>query len=423
MAKIIVAAPPVPGEVAPLLQIARGLTARGHQVTVLTGSGFRSAVKQAGLTFASLAGAADYDARQIASAPERTSLPPGPAQLNHDWINLFVNAMPDEHAALQELLRQDSDQYLIANTLFLGAWPVRQGAPGLRPRRSVAVSAVPLVLGSDDTTFFGPAPVEPGEDPKAANRAFAAEFAATIRPVDDRAREVLTELGADGSVPTFTDAIYGIGDETAVLTVPGFEFERSDLPDTIHLVGIPPIPATADWQAPAWWGDLDGSRPVVVVTQGTLANDDLSQLIEPTLTGLADLDVTVVAALGRDPEALSVPVPANARVAEFIPFGALLPKADVFVTNGGSGGVHQALAAGMPAVVAGETEDKPFNAARVAYHRLGVDLHTATPTPEAVAGAVESVLKDEEVRENVRRLAKVYAQLDAIDAIERLLLG
>jgi len=51
----------------------------------------------------------------------------------------------------------------------------------------------------------------------------------------------------------------------------------------------------------------------VVVTQGTLASDDLSQLIEPALIGLAGLDVTVVAALGAaDPAALSFEVPANA---------------------------------------------------------------------------------------------------------------
>jgi hypothetical protein len=72
------------------------------------------------------------------------------------------------------------------------------------------------------------------------------------------------------------------------------------------------------------------------MTQDTLANEDFPQLIEPALAGLADMDVTVVVALGRDPGALTAPVPANARVAEYIPFGALLPKADVFVGNGGS---------------------------------------------------------------------------------------
>lgn len=178
---------------------------------------------------------------------------------------------------------------------------------------------------------------------------------------------MLTDLGATGFPATFVDAIYTLADETAVLTVPEFEFERSDMPENVHLVGILPAAGTEDWQPLAWWDELDGSRPVVVVTQGTLANDDLSQLVEPTLTGLADLDVTVVAALGRDPEALSIPIPANARVAEFIPFGALLPKTDVFVTNGGFGGTQQALAAGVPVVIAGETEDKPANAARVAH--------------------------------------------------------
>jgi UDP:flavonoid glycosyltransferase YjiC (YdhE family) len=74
-------------------------------------------------------------------------------------------------------------------------------------------------------------------------------------------------------------------------------------------------------------------------------------------------------------------------------------------------------------IVAGETEDKPANAARAAYHRLGINLQTATPTAQAVAGAVGSLLEDTEVRENVLRLAKVYAQHDALDAIERLLLG
>jgi UDP:flavonoid glycosyltransferase YjiC (YdhE family) len=424
LAKIIVAALPIPGEFTPLLQIARGLTARGHQVTVLTGSGYRSPVERAGLVFASLTGLADYDFRELTSDPERAALPPGPAQFNHDWASLFINPMPDEHATLQEMLRRDPDQYLIANAQFLGAWPVRQGAPGLRPLRWLGVSAIPLFLSSEDTTFFGPVPVGPGEDPKAANRAVHAEFAAAMRPTDDRVKEVLAELGADGSVPTFTDAVYTLADETAVLTVPGFEFERSDVPGNVHLVGTLPAPMPdEDWQPPAWWDDLDGSRPVVVVTQGTLANEDLSQLIEPALTGLAERDVTVVAALGRDPAALSVPVPANARVADYIPFGALLPKVSVLVTNGGSGGTHQALAAGVPVVVAGETEDKPANAARVAYHGLGINLQTATPTPQAVARAVESLLEDTEVRENVARLAKVYAQHDALDNIERLLLG
>ena len=64
---------------------------------------------------------------------------------------------------------------------------------------------------------------------------------------------------------------------------------------------------------------------------------------------------------------------------------------------------------GVPVVVAGETKDKSTNAARVAYHRLGVNLWTATPTPQAVAEAVSSLLEDRKVHENVLRLAKLQA--------------
>ncbi|PRY35668.1 nucleotide disphospho-sugar-binding domain-containing protein [Umezawaea tangerina] len=423
MAKIIVAAPPIEGELAPLLQLARGLAERGHLITVVTGSRFRAQVEQAGLGFVPHTGTADFDIRVVAEDPERMKLAPGPEMLNYDWAHCFVDPMPDQHAVLQSLLEEDPDQYLICNVLWLGAFPTAMGAPGLRPRRWVAVCATPLAISSEDTSFFGPVPVAPGEDQKAANRAANAEFVELMRPTQVRLTEVLLSLGATETVPGFIDGISTVPDVTAALTVPGFEFDRGDAPDSLHLVGILPGRSQADWEPPSWWSDVDGSRPVVVVTQGTLANRDLSDLVEPALLGLADLDVTVVAALGREVEALSIPVPANARVAEFIPFDRLLPKADVYVTNGGFGGTQQAIAAGVPVVAAGVTEDKPATAARVAYREVGVDLRTGRPTPEAVADAVAIVLKDDGMRDNARGLAEVYAAHDALAEIERLTLG
>ncbi|WP_042411431.1 glycosyltransferase [Streptacidiphilus carbonis] len=423
MAKIIVAAPPVPGEVLPLLQLAGALAARGHDITVLTGTAFRSRVVDAGLRFAPLAGKADYDIGLFAGSSERTALAAGPDQLNFDWIHLFANPMPDEHRALQDLLEQDPDQYLICNLLFLGALPVKLGAAGRSPLRWIAVSVVGIALSSDDSTFFGPAPVGPGEDQTAANRAANAQFGAAFQPTQDRLNHLLSAMGATEEFLNFSDRLYTTPDQTAILSVPGFEFARRDLPANVHLVGVLPAESDDEWQPPDWWPELDGARPVVVVTQGTLANHDLSHLVEPTLAGLADMDVTVVAALGRDPGAISVPLPANSRVAGFIPFRALLPKADLLITNGGASGTQHALAAGVPAVVAGATEDKPAVAARIAYHGLGINLGTATPTAQAVAEATEVLLADEKTRENVARLAKIYAEHDPVAEIEHLALG
>src|SRR4051812_41734036 len=120
----------------PLLAIGRGLTARGHQITVLTGTALRDTVRNAGLAFAPLAGAADYDTAKLGTSPAGS----GPGDIDHDWAYGFARPMPEEHRALQRLLGADPDQYLIANVLFLGAWPARLGAPGRRPKRWVTVN-------------------------------------------------------------------------------------------------------------------------------------------------------------------------------------------------------------------------------------------------------------------------------------------
>ena len=68
---------------------------------------------------------------------------------------------------------------------------------------------------------------------------------------------------------------------------------------------------------------------------------------------------------------LGFPLPPNTYVAEYLPHDVLLPKVDVMVTNGGYGAVQRALSTGVPLVVAGDTEDKPEVAARVAWSGAG----------------------------------------------------
>ena len=90
----------------------------------------------------------------------------------------------------------------------------------------------------------------------------------------------------------------------------------------------------ATGRVPGVVGDLDG-RTVVHVTQGT-QNIDPSDLIRPAVEALADRDVIAVVATGvpgRDE--LPFAVPANVRVAGFLPYAALLPRVDLLVTNGG----------------------------------------------------------------------------------------
>jgi len=60
-----------------------------------------------------------------------------------------------------------------------------------------------------------------------------------------------------------------------------------------------------------------------VVSQGTAANKDFGELIEPTMEALAGLDILVIALTGRPAELTNVP--SNVRTAVFIPFRLAAP--------------------------------------------------------------------------------------------------
>ena len=160
---------------------------------------------------------------------------------------------------------------------------------------------------------------------------------------------------------------------------------------------------------------LADERPVVLVTQGTVATD-ARELLLPTLEGLADEPVQVIAVTGG-PEPADLPAaPANARVERFVPFAALMPHVDAFVTNGGYGGLHYALAHGVPIVVAGATEEKPELVARVRWTGVGVGMRTQRAKPAKVRAAVRKVLDEPRYR---ARAAALQAELEAYDGPAR----
>ena len=106
---------------------------------------------------------------------------------------------------------------------------------------------------------------------------------------------------------------------------------------------------------------------------------------------------------------------------EYIPHDVLLPMVDVMVTNGGYGAVQRALAAGVPLVVAGDTEDKPEVAARVEWFGAGVNLRTGNPSAGEVRRAVRDVLGGQGYRTAALRLQCEYGRRDGVAEIADLI--
>jgi MGT family glycosyltransferase len=404
-----------------MMQIGAHLVSRGHRVVLLTGSRFEASATAQGMEFRALAGRADFDDRDTDSyLPDRGDYR-GLAQAQYDIQNIFVKTIPDQFRAVAAAVAAVSPAAIIVDAAFAGAAPLLF-APGPRPP-IVAVGVLPLAQSSRDVAPYGM-----GMLPSSS-----ALGRVRNRALNLLARTVLFRATQRAGVAAFAEAngvvlrhfvmdISSAYDRLLQLNTAEFEYPRSDIAPNTAFVG--PLPARpGDTPLPEWWGDLDGGRRVVHVTQGTIDNHDLGRVIRPTVDGLAGEDVLVVVSTGGTDPAVLGEVPANVRVAAYLPYDRLLPLTSVFVTNGGFGGVQAALGRGVPIVIAGDTEDKPEVAARVGWTGAGVNLRTGTPTPDAVRAAVVAVLGDARYRARAGELRAAIERSTPLESIERVLAG
>ncbi|KAK3498077.1 UDP-Glycosyltransferase/glycogen phosphorylase [Neurospora hispaniola] len=165
-------------------------------------------------------------------------------------------------------------------------------------------------------------------------------------------------------------------------------------------------------------------KKVVVVAQGTVEIDP-RHLILPTIQALGgrEEDTLVVAILGHRGRTLpkDVVVPANAKVVDYLAYDAILPHADVFVSNAGYGAVMHGIGHGVPMVVAGEEQDKKENVVRVQWRGHGIKLNKSWRDDKEyvkeLAEAVGKIMDEEEGREVRKRAMELKEEADSIDCI------
>jgi len=146
-----------------------------------------------------------------------------------------------------------------------------------------------------------------------------------------------------------------------------------------------------------------------LVTQGTVEKD-VSKIIEPTLEAFKGTDYLVVATTGgsKTNELKQKYPQENFIIEDFIPFDDVMPYADVYITNGGYGGVMMGIENELPLVVAGVHEGKNEINARVGYFNLGINLKTERPTPLQLKKAVGEIFRNGVYKQNVSELAEEF---------------
>ncbi|MBA2937127.1 glycosyltransferase [Paenibacillus sp. CGMCC 1.16610] len=414
MSKFLFAAMPIQGHISPGLPIAKRLVELGHEVMWYSTSKYRGKIEATGALFKKVQSAKDLDdSRYEEWFPERSKFQ-GVNQMKFDLKHIFFGEMPAYAADLTRILKDFPADVVVMDGAFTGMLPLK--LTGQAPKIA-AYGVFPMTLSSRDTAPFGlgisPSTSALGRMRNKLLNGLVENI--MFADVQKHANKLLSLINVP-KLPYFALTAPAMASDLFLQgTSPSFEYPRSDLPSHVKFVG-PYLPAKqTEFTPPSWWDEMK-NRTVVYVTQGTIANEDFRKLLIPTIQALAGEDVLVVATTGGRPlKNVDIPLPDNVRLESFIPHHELLPHVDAIVTNGGYGGVQQAIYYGLPIVSAGKTEDKPEVCARVEWSGVGINLKTDRPSKENILHAVKQVLNQPQYKKNVMRLSREFQSMDAIE--------
>jgi MGT family glycosyltransferase len=208
-------------------------------------------------------------------------------------------------------------------------------------------------------------------------------------------------------------------------SLPELDYNRRDQPSNVHYIGACIWTKSVDAPAPDWLADLPSDRPWVHATEGTAQYQE-PFLLRAAARGLAGTPTELILTTGqnRDPETLGLQaLPPNVHIARWLSHEDFLPRCAALVTTGGAATVLASLKAGVPLLVVPTFWDKSDNAQRVVEAGVGLRLAPRRCTPERVRAAVMRLLNEPHFRENARRMASRFGQMNGPSRAAELLEG
>ena len=417
--KILFACFPADGHFNPLTGLAMHLKEKGCDVRWYTSGYYAQKLKRLNIPHYGFDKALDTNASKIEEIfPERVEHKSQVKKLVFDMIHAFILRGPEYFQDIKDIRKQFAFDLVIADVAFTGI-------PFVKEKLKVPVIAVGVFPLTETSKDLPPAGL--GLTP--SNSFFGRIKQSILRLV---AHKLL--FGKPNKVMNEVLAAYGIDSEGLNLFdinikksslflqsgTPGFEYKRTDLGKNIRFAG-PLLPYARQKLDTLWYDDrLRRFEKVILVTQGTVEKD-VNKLIIPTLEAFKNSNCLVIVTTGgsKTKELQELYPDTNFIIEDFIPFEEVMPYTDVYVSNGGYGGVLLGIQHQLPMVVAGVHEGKNEICARIGYFKLGINLKTETPSPEELRMAVKQVIADTIYGENVKKLAGEFRQYNPYEIAER----
>ncbi len=236
---------------------------------------------------------------------------------------------------------------------------------------------------------------------------------------EEQGRRELNGARARVGLPPLEHVHGGISRQLAIVaTFPQLEYPRRRPTPGVRVTG--PLL----WEQP--YDDVElppGDDPLVMVAPSTSQDPD-GRLLRASLEGLAREPVRVLASTNRRAPAEALPLPANARLVDWVSYSRTMPRCAAVVCHAGHGTIALALASGVPVVACPHAGDMAETSARIRWAGAGVSLPRRFHTARGVRLAVRRLLADPEYTQRARELAAWSKRHDgaaaAADAVEEL---
>jgi MGT family glycosyltransferase len=381
-----------PGHAFPAIALGAELARRGHDVTLETWSRWHEHVEREGMRFA--------------AAPEYQVFPTRDKPLK-PYVAAVKASIPT-----RELIRSVDPEVVVADIITVAGSLAAQ-AEG-RPWATL----VPHVLPTGEPGFpvYSVGAVYP-------RTSVGRRMWELVRPMvmtgEEQGRVELNGARERVGLPPLDEVHGGISRELAIVaTFPQLEYPRAESWPGMRVTG--PLL----WEQP--FGDVEpppGDAPLVLVAPST-SQDPEHRLVRAALEGLAGEPVRVLATTNRREPPEPLPVPANARLVDWVSYARTMPLCDAVVCHAGHGTLVRALASGVPVVACPHAGDMAENAARIRWAGAGVSLPRRFTTPRGVRLAVRRLLAEPSYRRRAAELGDWATRNDgasaAADAVEEL---
>lgn len=411
------------GHVHPSLAIAHALRSRGHEVAFYTAASVCPAIEAESFRCFPFVKVNEERSNQLVSysynlnASFREMLR-SVKQLQANLREWMLETIPGQVADIEAAMEQWHPDVLMCDQAFAAPFLVLREKLRI-PVAVLSVTAACILPGSD-----APLPGRPKHKnwimrkSSALQRKLVNWFGRSFRARANELRAVYGLAPLNCSVTEFA----GRMPLYLVPSAPEYDFERQDLPPSVHYVGPCLWDKPSNMPPPSWLAQMSDKRPLIYVTEATIGTSE-PFLLKVAALALKDLPVQVVMTTGkqRSPSELDSVRAANIRVEAYVPQSDLLPRTAAMITIGGSGGVLAALKEGVPLIVVPTEWDRPENAQRVLEAGAGIRINPKQCTPERLRDAVNRVMTDPSFRKNARRLSDAFARHGGPDEAAALL--